>query len=171
MADMADAAALILEARRRAGLTQSVVAQRAGTSQSAIARYESRMCSPSVATLERVLHACGASLHLTTLPAPASDLNTTLANRVRSRRTEIHRILTRHGFHSPRLFGSVARGAADGSSDIDLVVTSVADLDLMELIRAKNALGALLDTEVDLVTLDLLKSEIRSIVEREAVPV
>ena len=59
-----DEANVLLEARRLAGLSQRSLAARAGTSQSAIARYESGVTAPSLATLERLLAACGRQLRL-----------------------------------------------------------------------------------------------------------
>ncbi|MDQ3306555.1 MAG: helix-turn-helix domain-containing protein [Actinomycetota bacterium] len=57
-----DGGLLIREARLRAGLTQAELAQRAGTSQPAVARYERGDVSPRVATLDRVVRACGLEL-------------------------------------------------------------------------------------------------------------
>jgi transcriptional regulator with XRE-family HTH domain len=56
--------ALIREARRRAGLTQAQLADRAGTSQPAIARYEKARAMPDLATLFRIVEACGLELRL-----------------------------------------------------------------------------------------------------------
>ena len=56
--------ALIREARRRAGLTQAELAQRVGTSQPAIARYERARSMPDIATLHRIVEACDLELHL-----------------------------------------------------------------------------------------------------------
>lgn len=53
---------LIREARSRAGLTQADLALRLGTTQSAIARWESGSVSPRVDTLQRILAVCGARL-------------------------------------------------------------------------------------------------------------
>jgi len=55
-----------LKARLATGLTQSEVAARCGTTQSAIARLESggRRHSPSIATLQRYAKALGYSLEL-----------------------------------------------------------------------------------------------------------
>jgi transcriptional regulator with XRE-family HTH domain len=53
------AAAIVKEARQRSGLTQRELAQRAGTSQSVVARIESGQTSPSVTTLRRLLDAAG----------------------------------------------------------------------------------------------------------------
>lgn len=46
-------------ARRRAGLTQRELANRAGTAQSVVARIESGRTSPGAATLARLLAAAG----------------------------------------------------------------------------------------------------------------
>lgn len=56
----------ILKARAAAGLTQSEVAQRIGTTQSAIARLESGSGrhSPSIATLQRYANALGCKLKI-----------------------------------------------------------------------------------------------------------
>ncbi len=57
-----DGGLLIREARLRAGLTQAELARRAATSQPAIARYERGDVSPRVATLDRIIRACGLEL-------------------------------------------------------------------------------------------------------------
>lgn len=41
---------------------------------------------------------------------------------LKSKRNEILQIAARHGAYDVRIFGSVARGEADSSSDIDLLV-------------------------------------------------
>jgi transcriptional regulator with XRE-family HTH domain len=51
--------ALIRDARQSAGITQLELASRAGTAQPAVAAYESGARVPSLATLERLLDACG----------------------------------------------------------------------------------------------------------------
>jgi transcriptional regulator with XRE-family HTH domain len=56
--------ALVREARRRAGLSQAELAERAGTSQPAIARYERARATPDLATLQRIVEACGWELQL-----------------------------------------------------------------------------------------------------------
>jgi transcriptional regulator with XRE-family HTH domain len=56
--------ALIREARRRAGLTQAQLAERVGTSQPAIARYERARAMPDLPTLHRIVEACGYELNL-----------------------------------------------------------------------------------------------------------
>jgi transcriptional regulator with XRE-family HTH domain len=56
--------ALIREARRRASVTQAELAARVGTSQPAIARYERARSMPDLATLHRIVEACGLELGL-----------------------------------------------------------------------------------------------------------
>lgn len=82
---------LILEARRRAGLTQAQLARRARTSQPAIARYERANAMPNLATLHRLIEACGLELHLSIqepssqrAEAEAAALARTVEERLRS---------------------------------------------------------------------------------------
>ena len=60
---MTTAAALLREARMRAGLSQRGLAKKAGTAQSVIARIERGQTSPTLETLERLLAAAGVELH------------------------------------------------------------------------------------------------------------
>lgn len=53
---------LIREARLRAGLTQAILAQRLGTSQSLVARWENETVSPLFETVVRAVRACGLDL-------------------------------------------------------------------------------------------------------------
>ena len=50
---------LVREARKRAGLTQSALAQRAGVAQSTVARIESGARCPSTDMVERLVRAAG----------------------------------------------------------------------------------------------------------------
>jgi transcriptional regulator with XRE-family HTH domain len=64
-----DAAVVIRAARRRAGLTQAQLAQRAATTQSAVAAYESGAKQPSMRTLNRLVAAAECSVAWTLAPA------------------------------------------------------------------------------------------------------
>lgn len=56
----------MLKGRKDAGLTQEAVAERMGTTKSAVCRLEGSLCndkgSPSFATLRKYAHACGKKL-------------------------------------------------------------------------------------------------------------
>ncbi len=62
---------LVREVRRRAGITQAELADRAGTTQSAIARWESGGASPSFENLQRIALAGGFALHVSVAPIDA----------------------------------------------------------------------------------------------------
>jgi len=64
---------LALEARQRANLTQRDLAQRLGTSQSAIARLEQGATNPTVGTLVRTFAAAGFELRIELVPLSATD--------------------------------------------------------------------------------------------------
>lgn len=65
--------AIVQEARRRAGLTQRQLAERAGTSQAAIARIERGRQVPSLETLDRILRGCGYELRAEVVPRDDHD--------------------------------------------------------------------------------------------------
>ena len=76
----------------------------------------------------------------------------------------------KHGAHSIREFGSVARGESRKSSDVDFPVEFDKGRTLCDLIRFRLDLRDLLGTEVDVVTpggLRYLKSRILA----EAIPI
>ncbi|HEX8689504.1 MAG TPA: helix-turn-helix transcriptional regulator [Solirubrobacterales bacterium] len=62
--------ALVREMRVAAGLSQRALAERAGTSQPAVARYERGAATPSWETLQRIAEACGRRLNLDSEIAP-----------------------------------------------------------------------------------------------------
>jgi transcriptional regulator with XRE-family HTH domain len=61
----------LIEARTRAGLSQTQLARRMKTSQSYVARIESGQVKPSTAALERLAKATGLRLKITFEPAEA----------------------------------------------------------------------------------------------------
>jgi transcriptional regulator with XRE-family HTH domain len=87
--------ALVREARERAGLSQAELAARAGTSQSAVARYERARALPDLPTLHRIVAACGFELRLE-LANP--DSQRTASEETALERTVEERVLanTRH---------------------------------------------------------------------------
>jgi transcriptional regulator with XRE-family HTH domain len=73
----------LLEARRRAGLTQAEVAERMGTKAPAVARLESgggsRRHSPSLATLQKYADAVGCHLEIKLRPHQEHTVRSTKA--------------------------------------------------------------------------------------------
>jgi transcriptional regulator with XRE-family HTH domain len=71
-----DAARVLRQARRRAGLTQRQLASKADVPQPMVARIESGAVIPRVDTLDRLLEACGEGLEAH--PRPGRGLDRTL---------------------------------------------------------------------------------------------
>lgn len=78
--------------------------------------------------------------------------------------------LTRHGIGAARVFGSVARGEATGSSDLDLLLEPVPGMTLVQLARLKMELEAAINMRVDLAFERSLPPRIAETVLREARP-
>lgn len=64
---------LVREARRRAGLTQRELAERARTTQSSIARLESGRSTPALETVIRMVRLCGLDLDIMLVERDESD--------------------------------------------------------------------------------------------------
>jgi len=95
----------------------------------------------------------------------------TIDELLKSKRDEILRIAAKHGARNVRVFGSSARGEADGTSDIDFLVELEPGRSLLDLGGLQYELEHLLGCRVDVVTERGLKARIRDRVLREAVPV
>src|SRR5436309_2834237 len=93
--------------------------------------------------------------------------------RLRARRDEILRLAAAHDAGNVRIFGSVARGATDAESDVDMLVDITTDakgfayFGLLEDLR--RALASALECEVDVVDSAGL-NRLREPIIREAVP-
>lgn len=87
---------------------------------------------------------------------------------LRHRRTIVE-IARRHGAESIRLFGSVARGEEQPSSDIDFLVEFETDRSLFDAARLAAELEELLEGPVDVVSAANLTGEARHEVLAEAI--
>lgn len=85
------------------------------------------------------------------------------------RRREIERIGREYGIRSIRLFGSVARGSADESSDVDFLVSTDPGVSLLSLGGFQVEVERLLGIKVDVVTAEGLRPHIRKRAIEEAV--
>lgn len=83
---------------------------------------------------------------------------------------QIHTITNRHGAFNVRLFGSMAKGNATASSDIDLLIDLAPGRDLFDLIGIKQELEAVTGLKVDVVTEKSLSKHLRKKILREAKP-
>lgn len=89
---------------------------------------------------------------------------------LRAKREDILRTAARHGASNVRVFGSVARGEAGPSSDIDFLVELAPDRSLLDQVALLQDLEDLLGRRVDVVEPEGLHWYIRDQVLKEAVP-
>jgi len=89
---------------------------------------------------------------------------------LKEKREEILRICAKYGARNVRVFGSVARGEADATSDIDLLVEMEPGRSLFDLGGLQYELEHVLGCRVDVVTERGLKERVRLRVLKEAVP-
>lgn len=94
------------------------------------------------------------------------------------RREDVLRLLTQHreelatfGIRRLALFGSVARDAANSSSDIDMLVEFEGSPSFDRYVELNFFLEDLLHRPVDLVTLPFLRESLRNSIEQDALDV
>jgi uncharacterized protein len=172
-----DIAAILRDARIQASLSQTELASRAGTSQPALARYESGATIPTLPTLERLLAAAGRQLQIEAPPLSAGARATStrgqlgpIAERLRRQRRRILELARKRGVGKVRVFGSVVRGEATADSDLDLLVDLKSGRTLVDLAGFRRDVSDLLDLPVDVATPDMLKDRLRDEVLEEALP-
>jgi uncharacterized protein len=170
-------AAAVHDARTRAGLSQADLAKKAGTSQPALARYETGAALPTLPTLERLLRGCGQRLEIRISDADertsASSVRGQLgplAQQLRRSRRLLLESARAHGVRRVRVFGSIARDEAGPASDVDLLVELAPGRTLLDLIGFRRDATEALGIPVDVATADMLKEHIRAEVLAEAVP-
>ena len=88
---------------------------------------------------------------------------------LRQRRNEILKLASQHGVRNVRVFGSAARGEADGDSDIDFLVELEPDRTLFDLGALLLDLQDLLGRKIDIVTDDSIYWLLRRRILKEAV--
>lgn len=162
---------LLTNARKSSQLTQKQVADRAGTTQSAIARYEKGIISPSVDTLQRLLKANGFELVLDTKKSKMIAARSPLAKKIQANRGKIKKILTDAGATNIRIFGSVARGTDNKRSDVDFLV----DVDketgkTIKVMLVAGKLERILGCKVDVIVSRLCKKEVLKSALSDAIP-
>lgn len=91
-------------------------------------------------------------------------------NQVIDRRADVLRIAAAHGARNVRVFGSVVRGDAGPTSDLDLLVDMEPGRSLFDIAELKLDLQDLLGCGVDVVTESSLYWLLRRRILREAKP-
>ena len=91
-------------------------------------------------------------------------------NMLREKRVDILQVCAKYGARNVRVFGSVARGEAQETSDIDLLVQFDPDRSLLDHAGLLLELQELLGCKVDVVSERGIKARIRERVLREAAP-
>jgi predicted nucleotidyltransferase/DNA-binding XRE family transcriptional regulator len=152
-------AALLREARTRAGLTQSELAKAAGVAQSVISAYETGNRTPSLPMLRKLVEATGHDLVIDLTPRhlPAGSR----LRRLRDNREAVIECAARHGARNVRVFGSSVRGDDTESSDIDLLVDLDEGVGLLDLIGLEDELTDLLGAKVEVVPASSLRPHVR----------
>jgi len=84
-------------------------------------------------------------------------------------REDINRIAAAHGARNVRVFGSVGRGEASSSSDLDLLVEMSEGRSLLDLVALGEDLEEALGVVVDVVTEKSLSPYLRDRILAEAV--
>jgi transcriptional regulator with XRE-family HTH domain len=87
-------ASLIREARLRAGLTQTELAERTGRDRSVVARWEQAVVAPSLETLLELVRACGFDLPLELVAYDDKRLDRLRKNLLLSPERRVRRLLT-----------------------------------------------------------------------------
>lgn len=88
---------------------------------------------------------------------------------LQANRERILQTAANYGAYNVRIFGSVARGEADASSDVDFLVEMEPGRSLFDLGGLLMDLQELLNCKVDIVTEKGLRQRIRERVLREAI--
>ena len=89
-------------------------------------------------------------------------------NLIRDKGEDILRVSRQHGAKKVQIFGSVARGQATVTSDLDLLVEMEPGSSLLDIVAIKQDLEDLLGCKVDVVTESALSPYIRENVLKEA---
>jgi hypothetical protein len=87
-----------------------------------------------------------------------------------TKRDEILKLAEKHGAHNVRVIGSVARGEARPSSDLDLLVDIELGRSLLDHAALIQDLEVLLGCKVDVASARGLRERVRAQVLEEAVP-
>jgi uncharacterized protein len=80
---------------------------------------------------------------------------------LRAFKPQILEIAKQYGVSDIRVFGSVARGDADETSDVDLLIDAARHVKLFDIFAFKHKIEDMLKKEVDIVEIDAVKNPLR----------
>jgi predicted nucleotidyltransferase/DNA-binding XRE family transcriptional regulator len=157
-----DAGTMLRRARKQRGLTQRALAERTGVAQTTIARIESGRHQPTLRTLTTLLAGAGFR--------PRIDLvnNVRPSQLLERHRDAILEAARRHKISRVRVFGSVARGDDQPSSDIDLLVDLQSDATLFDQAAFVAEVEDLVGVHIDAVDVDGLRPPRDTFIRRDA---
>lgn len=153
---MATVGEAVRDARQKAGLAQRELADRAGVPLSTVGRIERDAVHPRVDTLQQIADALGGRLNIS-IVVPRPD---TLAL-IERYGYAIRHVCAAHGARNVEIFGSVAEGTDDASSDLDLLVDLDTDRDLLDLVSLEQTLSEMIGRDVDVIPRSTLNDEFR----------
>lgn len=143
-------------ARRRRGLTQAALAERAGVSQTVVARYESRRQQPTVPVLERLVAASGFTLEWSlrhapdavVAAAPDGAFSGPIGRRLVRELDAVLAALDAVGATDARVHGGVADGSEGDGCPVVIAVRLQPDVDLRSVMVAAGSIGLAIGAEV-----------------------
>jgi len=103
------------------------------------------------------------------MPALQEEAFMNLSQLLQQKRQQVLEIAAGHGARNVRLFGSVARGEATETSDLDLLIELAPEQTLLDVIAIKQDLEELLGCKVDVVTEAAISPYLRDKVLHEAI--
>lgn len=151
-------------------MSQQALADAAGTSQPAVARYESGRSEPRADTLARLLDACGQRLVTRTASVRRTQVPSGPKGRLLRRHRESVLAAARDvGVRNVRVFGSVARGQDTADSDIDLLVDVRGDAHVLDIYAFRERIVPLLGDRLDVSCPQVMRADFLVSAERDAI--
>ncbi|KGN35939.1 XRE family transcriptional regulator [Knoellia flava TL1] len=146
-------------ARRRQRLTQAELAERAGVSQTVIARYESRRQQPTVGALQRLVAACGYTLEWSLRHAPDEAAAATgdtrfpgpIGRRLVGELDTVFAALDALGATDAHIHGGVADGSEGVGCPVLIGVCLPPDVDVVLVMAAAGRIGLAIGAHVTIV--------------------